>query len=86
MPMFIIYDKQLRIEHIQCIQKHIRLLNDLFWIYAILQIKGNQNGYQASTTMVDIYNVRHMKIIQSTKSKDFCLRIEVCGVGENYIE
>ncbi|XP_028402584.1 receptor-type tyrosine-protein phosphatase F-like isoform X2 [Dendronephthya gigantea] len=44
-----------------------------------IQIKGNQNGYQASTTDVDIYNVRYIKI-QSTGNTDFCLRIELCGV------
>ncbi|CAB4005315.1 Hypothetical predicted protein, partial [Paramuricea clavata] len=42
------------------------------------QITGNRNGYQASTTLVDIYNVRHMKI-ESTGNTDFCLRIELCG-------
>ncbi|CAB4005658.1 Venom prothrombin activator pseutarin-C non-catalytic subunit [Paramuricea clavata] len=42
------------------------------------QIKGNQNGYQASATDVDIYNVRHVKI-ESTENTIFCLRIELCG-------
>ncbi|CAB4042576.1 retinoschisin-like, partial, partial [Paramuricea clavata] len=43
-----------------------------------VQISGNQNGYQASTTTLDIYNVRYIKI-QSSRSHDFCLRIELCG-------
>ncbi|XP_028402590.1 receptor-type tyrosine-protein phosphatase delta-like isoform X2 [Dendronephthya gigantea] len=43
-----------------------------------VQILGNTNGYQASTTDVDIYNVRFVKI--STDDTDFCLRIEMCGV------
>ncbi|XP_028402571.1 receptor-type tyrosine-protein phosphatase F-like isoform X3 [Dendronephthya gigantea] len=42
------------------------------------QITGNKNGYQASITALDIYNVRHIKI-QSTGTNDFCLRIELCG-------
>ncbi|CAB4044052.1 Down syndrome cell adhesion molecule 1 homolog, partial [Paramuricea clavata] len=46
-----------------------------------VQITGNQNGYQASTTLVDIYNVRYIKI-QSTASTDFCLRIELCGEAQ----
>ncbi|XP_028399358.1 uncharacterized protein LOC114522809 [Dendronephthya gigantea] len=41
-------------------------------------IIGNQNGYQASRTALNIYNVRHIKI-QSTGTNDFCLRIELCG-------
>ncbi|XP_028410546.1 uncharacterized protein LOC114533243 [Dendronephthya gigantea] len=45
----------------------------------VVQISGNQNGYQASTTDVDIYNVRYIKI-ESTGNTDVCLRIELCGV------
>ena len=44
---------------------------------------GNKNGYQASRTRLDIYNVRHIKI-QSTGKNDFCLRIELCGEGESF--
>jgi hypothetical protein len=47
----------------------------------MLQILGNQNGYGASKTSLDIYNVRHVKI-QSTGSRNFCLRIELCGEGK----
>ncbi|XP_028399530.1 uncharacterized protein LOC114522942 [Dendronephthya gigantea] len=43
-----------------------------------LQITGNLYGFQASTTAVDIYNVRYIKI-HSTENTDFCLRIELCG-------
>ncbi|CAB4004623.1 Receptor-type tyrosine- phosphatase F [Paramuricea clavata] len=43
-----------------------------------IQIKGNQNGYQASVTIVDIYNVRYLKI-ESTRKTEFCLRTELCG-------
>ena len=50
--------------------------------FTIFQITGNQNGFQASTTNVHIYNVRHVKI-QSTGSSDFCLRIELCGEGKH---
>ncbi|XP_028402428.1 receptor-type tyrosine-protein phosphatase S-like [Dendronephthya gigantea] len=42
------------------------------------QIIGNQNGYEASITALNIYNVRHIKM-QSTGTNDFCLRIELCG-------
>ncbi|XP_028402594.1 receptor-type tyrosine-protein phosphatase F-like isoform X2 [Dendronephthya gigantea] len=42
------------------------------------QITGNQNGYQASITALNIYNVRHIKI-KSTGTNYFCLRIELCG-------
>jgi hypothetical protein len=52
----------------------------LKFIKTIFQVKGNQNGYQASTTDVVIYNVRYIKI-QSTENTDFCLRIELCGEG-----
>ncbi|CAB4004016.1 receptor-type tyrosine- phosphatase epsilon-like, partial [Paramuricea clavata] len=45
------------------------------------KIKGNQNGYQASVTQLDIYNVRYMKI-QSTGNPKFCLRIELCGEAQ----
>ena len=47
------------------------------------QITGNTNSYQASTTSIDIYNVRYVKI-QSTQRnrKKFCLRIELCGEGK----
>ncbi len=48
----------------------------------MFQITGNQNGFQASTTNVHIYNVRHVKI-QSTGDSDFCLRIELCGEGKH---
>lgn len=48
-------------------------------------MKGNTNGYQASITRLDIYNVRHIKI-QSTEKKDFCLRIELCGEGEKILQ
>ncbi|XP_028402429.1 uncharacterized protein LOC114525365 [Dendronephthya gigantea] len=41
-------------------------------------INGNQNGYQASATDVDIYNVRYIKL-ESNGGADFCLRMEVCG-------
>jgi hypothetical protein len=51
-------------------------------MHTVLQITGNKNGYQASTTKVDIYNVRHIKI-QSNGSTEFCLRIELCGEGEH---
>ncbi|XP_028413353.1 uncharacterized protein LOC114536224 [Dendronephthya gigantea] len=43
-----------------------------------IQMTGNKNGYQASRTRLDIYNVKHIKI-QSTGKNDFCLRIELCG-------
>ncbi|XP_028411944.1 uncharacterized protein LOC114534670 [Dendronephthya gigantea] len=43
-----------------------------------LQITGNMYSFQASTTDVDIYNARYIKI-QSTGNTDFCLRIELCG-------
>ncbi|XP_028411942.1 receptor-type tyrosine-protein phosphatase S-like [Dendronephthya gigantea] len=43
-----------------------------------LQITGNLYSFQASTTDVDIYNVRYIKI-HSTGNTDFCLRIELCG-------
>ncbi|XP_028399360.1 uncharacterized protein LOC114522810 [Dendronephthya gigantea] len=43
-----------------------------------LQINGNQNGYQASATDIDIYNVRYIKL-ESNGGTKFCLRIEVCG-------
>jgi hypothetical protein len=46
----------------------------------IFQITGNQNGHEASTTDVGIYNVRYIKI-QSTGNTEFCLRIELCGEG-----
>ncbi|XP_028402587.1 phosphatidylinositol phosphatase PTPRQ-like [Dendronephthya gigantea] len=42
------------------------------------QITGNQNGYEASITVLNVYNVRHIKI-QSNGTNDFCLRIELCG-------
>ena len=45
-----------------------------------VQINGNHNGYQASMTRIDIYNVRHVKI--STNKDDFCLRVELCGEGK----
>ena len=56
--------------------------SDFFQLLTCFQITGNQNGYQASTTNVNIYNVRHIKI-QSTDSRKFCLRFELCGEGEN---
>ncbi|XP_028399361.1 uncharacterized protein LOC114522811 [Dendronephthya gigantea] len=43
-----------------------------------LQITGNMYSFQESTTDVDIYNVRYIKL-QSTENTDFCLRIELCG-------
>ncbi|XP_028417346.1 uncharacterized protein LOC114541738 [Dendronephthya gigantea] len=42
------------------------------------QMTGNTNGFQASITSLNIYNVRHIKIQSNTKT-DFCLRIELCG-------
>ncbi|XP_028402580.1 receptor-type tyrosine-protein phosphatase delta-like isoform X10 [Dendronephthya gigantea] len=47
----------------------------------VVQILGNQNGYQALTTDVDIYNARFLKI-ESTGTADFCLRIELCGLAQ----
>ncbi|XP_028402588.1 receptor-type tyrosine-protein phosphatase F-like [Dendronephthya gigantea] len=47
----------------------------------VVQILGNTNGYQASTTDVDIYNARFLKI-ESTGNTDFCLRIELCGLAQ----
>ncbi|CAB4005117.1 ---NA---, partial [Paramuricea clavata] len=45
----------------------------------LMQITGNQNGYQASITQLDnVYNARYIKI-QSKGNTDFCLRIELCG-------
>jgi hypothetical protein len=54
-------------------------LGDLKFIseFLLFQIIGNQNGYQASTTIVDLYNVRHIKI--QSNEKRYCLRIELCG-------
>ena len=52
----------------------------MLFILTILQITGNHNGHEASTTDVGIYNVRYIKI-QSTGNTDFCLRIELCGEG-----
>ena len=53
------------------------------YYHSILQILGNQNGYQASRTILDIYNVRYVKI-ESTGKRNFCLRIEICGEGKTY--
>ena len=39
---------------------------------------GNQNGYEASRTNLNIYNVRHLKILSIGK-QNFCLRMELCG-------
>ena len=52
-------------------------------IFIIFQVNGNQNGYRASITPVNIYNVRYVKI-QSTHSGDFCLRVELCGEGKEH--
>ncbi len=46
-------------------------------------MKGNRKGYQASTTPIDIYNARYIKI-NSVESNEFCLRIEFCGEGIYY--
>ncbi|XP_028417344.1 receptor-type tyrosine-protein phosphatase F-like [Dendronephthya gigantea] len=45
------------------------------------QMAGNTNGFQASITNLDIYNVRHIKI-ESISKTDFCLRIELCGKAQ----
>jgi hypothetical protein len=50
----------------------------------MFQITGNLNGYQVSITSLDIYNVRYMKI-ESTANQNFCLRIELCGEGKNFL-
>ena len=47
----------------------------------LYKITGNQNAYKASTQNVEIYNVRYVKI-QSTEAIDFCIRIELCGIGK----
>ena len=48
----------------------------------ILQINGNENGYRASMTQLNIYNVRHIKIRSTDRERvNFCLRLEFCGVG-----
>jgi hypothetical protein len=49
----------------------------------IIQINGNKYGYKASTTSLNIYYVRYIKI-QSTENQNFCLRIELCGEGKPY--
>ena len=36
-------------------------------------------------TPLNIYNVRYVKI-QSNKSGDFCLRVELCGEGKGPIK
>ena len=48
----------------------------------IFQITGNLNGYQASITNLNIYNVRCVKIEPTARNTDFCLRIELCGKGK----
>ena len=60
---------------------YVRAANDHFSFFIIFQVKGNQNGYRASITSLNIYNVRYVKI-QSNKSGDFCLRVELCGEGK----
>ena len=50
-------------------------------ISLLYKITGNQNGSTASTQKVEIYNVRYVKI-QSTEAIDFCIRIELCGIGK----
>ena len=54
-----------------------------FGILIIIQINGNKYGYRASTTSLNIYYVRYIKI-QSTENQNFCLRIELCGEGKPY--
>jgi hypothetical protein len=54
-----------------------------FEILIIIQINGNKYGYKASTTSLNIYYVRYIKI-QSTDNQNFCLRIELCGEGKPY--
>ena len=60
--------------------KGIKLILEFF---IIIQINGNKYRYRASTTRLNIYNVRYIKI-QSTDSQYFCLRIELCGEGKPY--
>ncbi|XP_028416881.1 uncharacterized protein LOC114541103 isoform X2 [Dendronephthya gigantea] len=45
-----------------------------------IKVNGNQNGYQASITSIDIYNARYVSIEPIIKTTaDFCLRVELCG-------
>ena len=60
---------------------YVLAVNDHYSFFIIFQIEGNQNGYRASITSLNIYNVRYVKI-QSNKSGDFCLRVELCGEGK----
>ena len=60
---------------------YVPAVNDYFSLFIIFQIAGNENGYRASITSLNIYNVRYVKI-QSTKRGDFCLRVELCGEGK----
>ena len=60
---------------------YVLAVNGHFSFFIIFQIKGNQNGYRASITPLDVYNVRYVKI-QSNKRGDFCLRVELCGEGK----
>ena len=60
---------------------YLLAVKDHFLFFIFFQIAGNENGYRASITSLNIYNVRYVKI-QSTKSGDFCLRVELCGEGK----
>ena len=45
-------------------------------------MNGNQNGYlyRATTTDINIYNARYIKI-NSIENREFCLRMQLCGEG-----
>jgi hypothetical protein len=53
--------------------------------YVFCQITGNDNGYQASITKLEtVYNARYIKIKSTaTNRMGFCIRIELCGKGNN---
>ena len=70
---------QLKLELQFCVHDNFSYVT--FHIRFYHKINGNLNAYQASTSDVDIYNVRFLKI-RATDNSDFCLRIELCGEGE----